>query len=65
LCQGVLWKRLQATQFYEAIELCQAVNVWCLVEPPVKKFFEILMVKSDGRKAAFDYFSKFFNLRLA
>jgi hypothetical protein len=23
----------QATQFYEGIELCQAVNMWCFVEP--------------------------------
>jgi hypothetical protein len=33
IVSGCLWKRLQATQFYEAIELCLAVNVWCFVEP--------------------------------
>ena len=31
-CVQRFWKRLQATQFYEAIELCLAVNVWCFIE---------------------------------
>lgn len=31
-CVKGVWKRLQATQFYEAIELCPVVNVWCFVE---------------------------------
>jgi hypothetical protein len=29
-CVEGFWKRLQATQFYEALEKCAAVNVWGL-----------------------------------